>query len=137
MPFVVTVRVRCASTPHPVAAGPNDASFLNVGGAHSLGFVIASRACGNKDELLFVDTMDEELIGFDMAFTVFPIHSAQGMVVCHLGKAFLALECLEDHLEFCEVLTSALDSFVVLLERGNEPQVQTSRTRLPSVLIMR
>ena len=41
---------------------------------------MASRACCNKDEPLLVDTINEEPIGFDMAFAMSSIRSAQGMV---------------------------------------------------------
>ena len=64
---------------------------------------MASRACCNKDEPLLVDTINEEPIGFDMAFAMSSIRSAQGMVTRRLGKAFPSLERLEDHLEFCEI----------------------------------
>ena len=64
---------------------------------------MASRACGNKDEPLLVDTINKEPIGFDMAFAMSSIRSAQGMVARCLGKAFPSLERLEDHLEFCEI----------------------------------
>ena len=64
---------------------------------------MASRACCNKDEPLLVDTINEEPIGFDMAFAMSSIRSAQGMVARRLGKAFPSLERLEDHLEFCEI----------------------------------
>lgn len=81
---------------------------------------MASRACGNKDEPLLVDTINEEPIGFDMAFAMSSIRSAQGMVACRLGKAFPSLERLEDHLEFCEIFTLTFDSPVVSLERSGE-----------------
>ncbi len=56
---------------------------------------MASRACGNKDEPLLVDTINEEPIGFDMAFAMSSIRSAQGMVARRLGKVFPSLERLE------------------------------------------